>query len=195
MMRSVRSAHPGRRQRAAVLAWLRRPRRAFTLMELMLTLAVLLILVGLVIQLNGRDWRREQVNAVVIELAGWLESVRRGAIKGSSCTVTIEHGDYASAGPALLGKLEPSSCGNVQPFRLVGLSANQAIHVVETRSFTFTPAGTLFPPPSAKAPIVIRLHLTNHTEPERCLQLDGLLGVIDVGHSQGTNVCVIGEGI
>lgn len=177
---------------------LRRPRRrraAFTVTELMVALAVLAILSGLVIHLSLRDWRREQVNAAVIELAGWLETVRRSALKGSSCKVTITAGTYSGRDSESPVALSPSPCGTVQPFRLSGITAGQAIKVVETRSFTFTPAGTLSPPPDPGAPLEIRLQLADGSVPQRCLQLDGLLGAIDVGHSDNGGPCVIGQGI
>lgn len=173
--------------RFPLLPRLRQRPRAFTLMELILTVAVLVILTGLLIQVNQRDWRREQVNAVLIELSGWLETVRRGALKGNSCTVTISKDTYRIGDAKTLGQLQSQppgqgtvpSCGNVQPFTLKGIAGNQAITVASSVSLTFTPAGTLFPPPTT--PIVISIGLADDSAPTRCLQLEGLLGAIDVG--------------
>lgn len=68
---------------------MKRPIPGFSLTEVMVVVAILSVLSGLVIDAGIRDSRREQVNAVVVELAGWLESVRRAALKGSSCQVTL----------------------------------------------------------------------------------------------------------
>jgi prepilin-type N-terminal cleavage/methylation domain-containing protein len=71
---------------------MKRPNPGFSLTEVLVVVAILDVLSGLVIDAGIRDWRREQVNAVVVELAGWLESVRRAALKGSSCQVTLFDG-------------------------------------------------------------------------------------------------------
>ena len=164
----------------------------FTVVELLVTLAILLTLAALVVDLGRREWRREQVNTVVLQLAGWLETVRRGAIQANGCTVTLTGGTYATGDT--LAQL--TTCGAIRPFRLTGLSANQRFVLgdgVSTTQFSFTPAGTVFPAPAADRPIVISLALADDADPQPCLQLDGLLGAIDVGYTNGSS-CVIGEG-
>ena len=52
---------------------MKRPNSGFSLTEVMVVVAILSVLSGLVIDGGIRDWRREQVNAVVVELAGWLD--------------------------------------------------------------------------------------------------------------------------
>ena len=75
---------------------MKRPNPGISLTEVLVVVAILGVLSGLVIDAGIRDWRREQVNAVVVELAGWLESVRRAALKGSSCQVTLFDGTLAA---------------------------------------------------------------------------------------------------
>ncbi|MFM7314639.1 MAG: Tfp pilus assembly protein FimT/FimU [Cyanobium sp.] len=182
-----------------------RPRGgAFTVMELAVAVAMLSILCGVVIDAGLREWRREQVNTVVLELAGWLESVRRSAIKGYSCTVTIANGENGSFprmnGDALATVRTEAggACGTVGTFHLTGVNSSPGFLVTTTNgsgSMTFTPAGTLFLADSTqrdKMPLVIRVSLNDHNpDPERCLQLEGMLGLIDVGpYRNGT--CEIG---
>lgn len=160
----------------------------FTLAELLITVAVLGVLTGLLIQASARDWRRERVNGVVVELAGWLETVRRSALRGHSCSVTLPAG-----GAPLLASA--SNCGNVPPLRLPGLTDRPPVVVTSSaagNSFSFTPAGTLHPAPDEGSPIVITVRLADDPDPSRCLQLDGLLGVIDVGHANA-GACVRGR--
>jgi prepilin-type N-terminal cleavage/methylation domain-containing protein len=172
----------------------------FSLPELMVAVTILGVLSGLMIDAGLRDWRREQVNAVVVELAGWLESVRRAALKGSSCAVTLTTTNGTLAGGAELargvdvGSLDAAAstivnnCRSSQPLRIPSLSANQRFHVEATQDrFVFTPAGTVFPAPSATTPIVIRVSLADGIDPERCVQLEGLMGLISVGRVNGSH--------
>lgn len=174
---------------------IRLPRtRGFSLSELLITVVILGILSGLMIDAGVRDWRRERVNTVVVELAGWLESVRRAALKGSSCRVTLTTTSGTLAGGATLataadvgtgdGDAIANNCRSAQPFQLTGLTAHQAFRVRTGNtagSFVFTPAGTLFPAPESSSPIEIRIALADDDDPERCVQLDGLMGLISVG--------------
>lgn len=173
------------------------PRRSFTVVELAVTVAILGILCGVIIDAGIREWRREQVTTALVELAGWLESVRRSAIKGYSCTVTIAPGDYVNGD--VLASVSTSvsqvgPCGTVGAFRLKGLNSKPGFVVSRSGlspSFTFTPAGTLSPAPPANDPIVISLRLKDQNpDPHRCLLLDGMLGLIDVGVDRN-NSCVV----
>lgn len=179
--------------------------RGFSITEVMVVVAILGILSALMIDIGLRDWRREQVNAVVVELAGWLESVRRAALKGSSCQVTLTTGN-AMAGGAVLAEAADvgtadtaastiaNNCRSLQSLVIPGLNTNQTFTVTAsntTGSFVFTPAGTLHPAPGATTPIVITVELANgsNQDPRRCVELEGLLGVIHVGRAIGDNAC------
>lgn len=176
--------------------WRRRLRVAlgYTVTELMVTVAVLGIVSAVVIDEGLRQWRREQVNGVVVELAGWLQSVRRGALKGNSCRVSLIPGTVVS-GDRLA---TVSDCGGVGALNLTGLTSRQRVVVALVRTsdngFSFTPAGTLSPPPERDAPIVIHVALADHPDSGRCLQLEGLLGAIDLGVPRGEACVVAGRG-
>lgn len=167
-----------------------RPRRAFSLVELAIVVAVLGILAAVIIDAGLREWRREQVNGVVIDLAGWLETVRRTAIKGYSCQVTIRGGMLAG-GDQLA---QADACGTLPSLRLPALTDRQrfVVQPVAGTVFSFTPAGTLFPAPEPSAPIVVRVSLQDAPETWRCLQLEGLIGVITLGRSSSRGGCEVG---
>ncbi len=174
--------------------------RGYSLPELLVAVVIIGILSALMIDAGLRDWRRERVNTVVVELAGWLESVRRAALKGSSCQVTLTTTGGTLAGGATLANAADvgssdaaasaiaNNCRSAQPFQLTTLTANQSFRV-STRntsgSFVFTPAGTLFPAPEPSSPIEIRIALADGDDPQRCVQLDGLMGLISVGRVSG----------
>jgi len=157
---------------------MKRPNPGFSLTEVLVVVAILDVLSGLVIDAGIRDWRREQVNAVVVELAGWLESVRRAALKGSSCQVTLFDGTLAAgavlAQGADVGTTDADAAAATSPIAN-NCRSSQRFQVVTTAgSFVFTPAGTLFPAPAANAPIVIQVSLADGQDPQRCVQLGRL---------------------
>ena len=80
-----------------------------------------------------------------------------------------------------------NNCRSSQPLAIPSLSTNQRFNITASQaSFVFTPAGTLHPAPAANAPIVIRVSLADGVDPERCVQLEGLLGLISVGRVSGS---------
>ena len=175
---------------------MKRPNPGISLTEVLVVVAILSVLSGLVIDAGIRDWRREQVNAVVVELAGWLESVRRAALKGSSCQVTLFDGTLAAgavlAQGADVGTTDADSvaaaspiannCRSSQPLVIPSLGTVQSFQIAATAgSFVFTPAGTLYPAPQPSAPIVIEVSLADGQDPQRCVQLEGMMGHIQVG--------------
>ena len=177
---------------------MKRPNPGFSLTEVMVVVAILSVLSGLVIDGGIRDWRREQVNAVVVELAGWLESVRRTALKGSGCQVTLTTTNGTLAAGAVLAQGEDvgatdaesvaaaspiaNNCRSSQPLVIPSLGTVQSFQIAATAgSFVFTPAGTLYPAPQPSAPIVIEVSLADGQDPQRCVQLEGLMGLIQVG--------------
>lgn len=172
--------------------------RGYTLVELMVTVVVIGILSSVVINVGWREWRREQVNSVVLELAGWLQMVRRSALRGNSCQVTIHPAAPMTAGAELASI---SNCGMVQPLRLSSLSGigghrplEVAVQGVTNRPFTFsfTPAGTIFVAPDVDDPQIVIAVTMEDTR--RCVQLDGLLGALDLGVATDTG-CAVGGGI
>lgn len=150
----------------------------YSLVEVLLVVVILGILAGLMIDAGIRDLRRERVNTVVVELAGWLETVRRDAQRGKSCTVTVNGGTLS--GGAVLANSPCRGDHTITP--------SQSFSVNRTSgSFTFTPAGTLYPAPTT--PVVIQVALADGGEPQRCVQLEGLLGLISVGRSTSAGGC------
>jgi prepilin-type N-terminal cleavage/methylation domain-containing protein len=177
--------------------WFSRPRLAcsgFTLAELLVTLAVIGILSAVV--LNGigmREWQRRRVNAVAMELTGWMEAVRRSALKGTGCRVTL-HTSTSSTGGSVIASAEPvtsassavpNTCMNEQPLRLLTNTSGDVYSIQASPStFTFTPRGTargLANGNQNDLEITIAL---NGTPPVRCVQLTSPLGVIRTGFNE-----------
>lgn len=117
---------------------------AFSLTELMVTVAVLGILGSIVIQVSGQEWRRERILAVQVDLVGWLEAVRRAALRNGACQVrfvgsnmTLEPGDT-------LAEVE-DSCLYTLPMTIPGVTSQGTLYTINTnqQEFAFTPPGTV----------------------------------------------------
>lgn len=130
--------HRSRRNQAAVNpatrpAWL----AGFALSEQMIIVVILGILASTAnigFQDVRRYWQRQSINAVVKDLAYWLDQVRNRASLGTVCTVTVNTSSAAAAGAAL-ATVQPSACG--PSFQLDGASLAQ----LDTLAIATNPAG------------------------------------------------------
>lgn len=163
----------------------------FTLSELLITVAVLGILSAVVMNGFGmNEWRRSRVNAVALELNGWLEAVRRSALKGTGCRVTIQTATQAAAGSVIASAAPvttaavtvPNTCMSQQPLRILSNAGNDVYAIsADPATFTFTPRGTtrgLANDNQNDLEITIAL---NGEPPMRCVQLSSPLGVVRIG--------------
>lgn len=107
-MASARRHHP------AIVSAAEQPKPAgFALAELMIIVVILGIL-SLTANIGFQDvrryWERQSLNAVVKDLAYWLDLVRNRGSLGTVCTVTITTSSNAAPGDAI-ATVEPSGCG------------------------------------------------------------------------------------
>ena len=161
--------------------------RAYTLTELMVIVAIIGIL-GVFSTLGFlRQQQDETVTSMAIELAGWLSSVQRAALRGKRCDITIAPaGSSLTAGSAVATATEAGSstptisngCLTSTPLKLTSVDADQAFRITPAPvTLTYTPRGTAAN--MAADPLV--LSLTLPTGQSRCLQIEGVLGVVTVG--------------
>lgn len=171
----------------------------FTLTELMVTVAILGILSAIVLRISGVEWRRARVNAVAVELTGWLEAVRRASLKGNPCQVTIHTSSSAAAGstvasaavdPLATGAAIANTCLNQDPLLISAFSGGSDRYGISSTPsvFTFTPRGTVVGLDPTTG-LEIRISL-NNTAPARCVQITSPLGLIRVGIDEsGSGTC------
>jgi len=156
--------------------------RAFSLTELMVTVAVIGILSSIVIQITGNEWRRERVQAVQVDLVGWLEAVRRAALRGASCEIQIQAGSKDPG--STLATVVDNGCLYTLPMTIPGIVSNGTIYTITTNqtNLAFTPRGTVRTPADANldagAMIEIRL---NGGGPVGCVSIGPSVGAIRTG--------------
>jgi prepilin-type N-terminal cleavage/methylation domain-containing protein len=161
----------------------------FTLVELLIVISIIGILAGLSISATMQAIKREQVNALTIGLAGWIEELRRSSLRGSPCGAVITTGNLSGTAVVAAGSEATvhNSCSSLNnPFRLPE-SAQSASFVITASptSFSFTPRGSKFP----STDVLITIAMANNG-PSRCIQLNGLLGNLEMGNAS-TGSCVL----
>lgn len=166
---------------------------SFSLLELMVVVAIIGMINGLTIAFSGREWEREKLNAVALGLAGWLEEIRGNALRQTSdtassggCVVTVNTLNNAAAGTTV-ASVSPTDCAKAPSFVLPGLTNNaDRYNIANTNGATivFTPRGSV----TANTDAIVRIFLIGNTR-LRCVSVSSILGLIRVGsNSQAASV-------
>lgn len=129
----------------------------FSAIELIITASMIMVLASLSITAAVNQWRSEQAYAVAEELAGWIATVQRAAMRGLRCDVTIAPNSGSLATGAVLAQASQSSSGSLQnsctaysPMRIESVpSPSQFTVSPSALTFSFTPAA----PSPTTAPI------------------------------------------
>jgi prepilin-type N-terminal cleavage/methylation domain-containing protein len=148
--------------------------KGLSLPELMVVVTIIGVLLSVSIDSGLREWRREKVNKVAIELVGWLENARRAGLRGDGCSISFVTGTLMDG-----GTLATASCMPRWP--LVISTNNSAIRYSITATstgFSFTPRGTRSP---SSSDITISLRLSPDEGIGRCVAIQGLLGMVSPG--------------
>ena len=174
----------------------------FTMIELTVVVVIVGILSAVGLSASGNEWRRERVNAVATELAGWLEAVRRTSLKGNACQVTISGGNLAGgatlataseliAGTAIANPTIANNCLTGQPMQISETLGSSTYTIAPgSTSFKFTPRGTVNAAAAntqLTAPVVIQISLAGSDGPMRCVRISEGLGLISVGASNSSD--------
>ncbi|MFY8149488.1 MAG: pilus assembly FimT family protein [Prochlorococcaceae cyanobacterium] len=159
---------------------LRARKIAFSLTELMVTVAVLGILSSIVIQVTGQEWRRERVLAVQVDLVGWLEAMRRAALRNGACDVQFINGPEYTPGQ-ILARRDPNNtnCLYNVDMSIPGITAAGTRYMINTTqdTFSFTPRGTVRTVADANLDTGVMIQIQ--------LQGGGPVGCVSLGPSVG----------
>jgi prepilin-type N-terminal cleavage/methylation domain-containing protein len=165
----------------------------FTLPELLVVVVVLGLGIIATVDVSTKILRREQINAVAIGLSGWLEEVRRSALKGNPCAVSIPE-DSGGAGATIATAEEVPRSGEAArtdrcqarlPFTLPTDLNNDRVAVSPAQDFSFGTLGTMSPADDKE--IILTLSTASgQVQARRCVRLRGMLGFVEVGNHNGS---------
>jgi prepilin-type N-terminal cleavage/methylation domain-containing protein len=166
----------------------------FSLVELMVIVAIIGILSSAVIIVTNTETERAKINSVQIALAGWLQVVQRSALLERSdditeggCEITLNNLSGQANG-ALIAEVDPTSCSPNPQFSVeISNIGNSTVSTVSTASIiSFTPRGTILIPGNIQQnpSLEYRISLST-TQGIRCVRISGLAGVIELGSGPG----------
>jgi prepilin-type N-terminal cleavage/methylation domain-containing protein len=177
--------------------------RGYALSELMIVVALIGIVGAISIPIGVQSWRREQANAAVLDLAGWLAEVQRTTNSSNvSCRVNLTTGTSLAAQSVLAtataiqpGTTTPVTgvtCGTGNPLRLPGIAGTPTFRVgssIPANTLYFTQRGAIstdnLVSSAASTDFSVRVSVDGQI-PMRCVRLSGMLGLIRLGSNSTT---------
>ena len=155
----------------------------YSLVELMITVAVLGLAAGITLPNLNRNWDDERLNSTTKIMSSWLDDVRRRAIQTSEpCGISL------NADTATLAATADNTCGSFDALALRDLiPSNKPLQITASEnsptSWWFTPRGTLaFNAANSDAQhISFRLTISGNTQQGRCLKVTAPLALLRSG--------------
>jgi prepilin-type N-terminal cleavage/methylation domain-containing protein len=165
----------------------------FTVVELMIAVAIIGVVASAAVSNGIVQWRREQANAAAMEFTDWLEPIsRRPERTGVTCTVTVTPGTSLAPG-SVYATVLPANCSTEPSLRLPAINQTSTYAVAATAtSWSFTPRGAITTGTGATASssntnITLRFAVGGQL-PLRCVRLSGTLGLFRFGSNNTTGV-------
>lgn len=183
-----------------------------TLPEVLIVVVILAIAGAFVTSSWSSSLRREKLNAVALEMAGWIEQVRNQAANQVSsvdtsggCTIAFNNA-LSSAGPGAIvaGIKSGTVCSGLAVTTLVIPDAKNASFKIcsnqqacgggsgsgATQDITFTPRGMLIAEPALGASSLYeyRMILSDNSGPKRCVRISDITGTVEMGYGADANL-------
>jgi prepilin-type N-terminal cleavage/methylation domain-containing protein len=154
----------------------------FTMIELMVTVAVIGIISSIAIAETGRAFNRDKLNEASLLLRGWLLEISNepDAI-GQSCTVTITTGTITTG--SQVASVSPTTCSNSPTLRLPGNFTGLTFNVGATATtWSFTRRNAI----DSTNDVIIKLSLNGFTA-LRCVRVQAISGLLRLGRNNATS--------
>lgn len=166
---------------------------AFTLIEILMAVSILGVLAAGSWRVIQNDLQRSRLNAVSMEFAAWVESIRKAAQRTQGgCEISVSNLANAADGTLLASvrnlRADDSACATNGRFLFQAPSRDGRLSSRATNAvFTFTPRGTILGagPQALPDQVEVKLALKGISQ-LRCLRLSGLLGALQLGANSTT---------
>jgi len=158
----------------------------FSLIELTVVGAVLVLLTTLSLNLNQNEMRSADSHALTDEIAAWLGEIAMAPEDlNTTCTVTFQPGQQIRPG-ATIASVQPSNCARESSLRVPGNQRFSSFHLgTSQNSWVYTERGAVsasstLGASSTNTDIIIRVSVDGQP-PLRCVRLSGIMGLIRFG--------------
>jgi hypothetical protein len=152
------------------------------MVELMVTIALLGIILGISIRESGSAYNRDKLNEASLLLRGWLlEIANKPDTTGQSCAITISTGTITTGGQ--IGSVTPTTCSSSPTLRLPGNFTGLTFNVGATQTtWSFTRRTAI----DSTNNVIIKLSLNGFTA-LRCVRIQAISGLIRLGRNETTS--------
>lgn len=160
----------------------------FSIVELLVVVAIISLLAGLSVPTFLSVLRRERANAVVLSFYGWLNEIRQVAtrVEGEGCQIQFQTGTFA-VGQAM-AQVSNSSCASlVQVATFVNDGTFSQQKSVQLRSSSPSVAYTPRTLTTNSSDLVLSLTVGGDP-PIRCLKISAISGAIEVGRNSSSDL-------
>lgn len=167
---------------------------AFSLVEVMVVVVILGVVTSIAMAGFNFVLRRERINAVALETAGWLEEVRNQAarrvdddLSAGGCVITLSPSSSMTSGASLA--TAESACGSRDSTLRIPADLGGTVSASSTNgnSIIFTPRGLWIADPPVSGALEIRMVLDGGG-PLRCVRISATLGSIDIGSANASSL-------
>lgn len=158
------------------------PDAGFTAIELLVSVAVFLTLVGISIAESGRTFNRDKLNEASLLLRGWLlEISNKPDTIAQSCAITISTGTISTGGQ--IASVSPTSCSSTPVLRMPGQFSGLTFNVGATQTtWSFTRRNAI----NSTNDVIIKLSTSGFTS-LRCIKVQAISGLLRMGRNTSTS--------
>jgi prepilin-type N-terminal cleavage/methylation domain-containing protein len=154
----------------------------FTLIELMVTVAVIGIISSIVIAESGTAYNRDKLNEASLLFRSWLlEISNKPDTIGQSCTIAVTTGTITSG--SQIASVSPATCSSTPTLLLPGTFTGLTFNVGATQStWSFTRRNAI----DSSNDVIIKFSLNGFTA-LRCVRVQAISGLLRLGRNNASS--------
>ncbi len=154
----------------------------FTLIELMVTVAVIGIISSIAITESGTAYNRDKLNEASLLFRGWLlEISNKPDTIGQSCTIIVATGTITTGGQ--IASVSPAACSSTPTLLLPGNFTGLTFNVGATQTtWSFTRRNAI----DSSNDVIVKFSLNGFTA-LRCVRVQAISGLLRLGRNNANS--------